>query len=115
MRKSTVALILLFLVGFPVRLLAHEGHGHKVMGTVAAVEAGRVAIDTKDGEKVSVVVNKDTKFLRGKIRITVADIEVGERIVATVVEKGDERIAREIRLVPKKKESSSETKEPQRY
>ena len=104
MEKVVIALIsLTVLMMSPIRLLAHEGHAHKVMGTVAAVDASQVEIDTKDGKKVSVVLNEDTKYLRGKTPVTAADIGIGERIVVTVVEKEGKKMAREI-LLPSKVE-----------
>ena len=74
MRRGAVALFTVAVLASSAQLLAHEGHGHKIMGTVAAVETGHVEIDTKDGEKVSIVVTKETELLRGKTRITAADI-----------------------------------------
>lgn len=101
MRIITVALVSLIVLMSPIRLLAHEGHTHKVMGTVAAVDANHVEIETKDGEKIPVLLNKETKYLRGKTKVAGTDIKVGERIVVIVVEKGDKKMAQEILLASK--------------
>ncbi len=85
------------------------------MGTVAVVDASHVEIDTKDGKKVSVVLNKETKCLRGKTSATAADIKVGDRIVVTAVEKGHKEIAREILLAPKDKDSFTEKPDPEKH
>jgi hypothetical protein len=47
-------------IGPAVRLVAHEGHDHKVMGTVTLAAADHVMPD-KDGKDVTVHVTKDTK------------------------------------------------------
>lgn len=96
-----------FAVLAPVALLAHEGHKHRVMGVVAAVDAGHVEIETKDAKKVSVLINKETKCLRGQKPASTTEIRIGERIVVTVVEKGGKQTAREILLAPTDKEPAS--------
>ncbi len=98
MRKATVVFLLFVALAFPVRLVAHEGHEHKVMGTVTAVEKAHLEVETKDGKKVSILLNKKTKYLKGKSPATAADIKVGDRIVLTVVEKDDKPTATEVRL-----------------
>ena len=109
MRVIAGTLSLAVILTSPAQLLGHEGHKHKVMGTVAALDASHVEIETKDEKKkVSVLVNKETKYLRGKTPATAADIQIGDRIVVTVVEKEHKKIAREILLAPKDKESSPE-------
>ena len=40
MRRDAVALFTVAVLAFSAQLFAHEGHGHKIMGTIAAVEAG---------------------------------------------------------------------------
>ena len=66
MRKITVGLSLVVALALPTQFLAHEGHKHKMMGTVTAVDASHVEIDTKDEKKVSILVTEDTKYMRGK-------------------------------------------------
>ena len=98
MRKGAIVLSLLFVLLVPGRLLAHEGHEHKVMGTVTVVEKAHLDVETKDGKKVSVLLNKKTKYLKGETPATLADVEVGDRVVLTVVEEGDQMTAREVLL-----------------
>ncbi len=114
MRNIVVALSLFVALALPGSLLAHEGHKHKEMGTVVAVDASHVEIETKDAKKVSVLVNKETKYLRGKTLVTAKDIKVGERIVVTVVEKEGKKIASEILLAPTDEKSAPEEKDPEK-
>ena len=96
MKKGAIVLSLLFFLIVPG--LAHEGHEHRVMGTVTAVEKAHLEVETKDGKKVSILLDKKTKYLEGKTAATLADIKVGDRIVLTVVEEGDRITAREVLL-----------------
>ena len=62
MRRNHVAGLLLAAGLMPGFLLAHEGH--KVMGTVTAVDANRVEVKDKDGKTVSIALTTATKFMR---------------------------------------------------
>ncbi len=98
MKRVAVVLafaLALYLAG-PV--LAHEGHEHKVMGTVAAVDAKHIDVTTKDKHKTTIWLDGETKFLRGKSSTTVGEVKVGERVVITTVEKEEKMIAREVLL-----------------
>jgi hypothetical protein len=79
----TIALLI------PAVARAHEGHAHKVMGTVSALQNNRVELKTPDGKTVTVVLNEKTKFARGKQTVDAAAVKVGERIVAEVASEKD--------------------------
>lgn len=84
---------------------AHGGHDH-VMGTVKAVDlkAGTVEIETKDGTRVTVLVNDKTKYLRGtsSTAASSSDVVVGVRVAVDAGKEGGKLLAREIRLPPAK-------------
>jgi len=84
-------------------LSAHEGHLHKVMGTVAAVDAEHLTVATQDGTKVEIALNKDTKFLRGTSSCGAADIKTGERVVVMTMEHEGRKTAHEVRLASAEK------------
>ena len=84
---SALALAVLAL-GPGARLRAHEGHEHKVMGTVTMAAADHVMLKDTDGKDVMVKVTKDTK-IKAKPAVKVEDIKVGSRIVVTAVEEKD--------------------------
>jgi hypothetical protein len=69
--------------------MAHEGHAHKVMGTVATVHENHVEVKDKDGRITTHLLNPKTKIRRGKAVATIADIEVGDRVVVTTIESKD--------------------------
>jgi hypothetical protein len=62
---------------------AHEGHLHKVMGTVVAVDAAKLDVKGSDGKTLSLVVDAATKVVRGTTVIKAVDLKAGERIVAS--------------------------------
>ena len=90
MKKLFAAILALAVLtlGSSLSVLAHEGHEHKVMGTVTMAAADHVMLKDKDGKDVMVKVNKDTK-VKAKPVVKVEEIKVGTRIVVTAVEEKD--------------------------
>jgi Cu/Ag efflux protein CusF len=91
-----LALLAVALCGAPSRVSAHEGHVHRVMGTVTSVDAARIEVDTKDGKKESFALAKDTRVLRGKVPATIAELKAGVRVVLSVVEKAGKKTVTEV-------------------
>ena len=76
--------LLAALLGVPGAARAHEGHAHKVMGTVTARTATQFDMKTPEGKVVTVSLNPKTTFARGKQKVDGADVKVGERVVVEV-------------------------------
>ena len=89
-RRFAAAFLVLTVLalGAGIQLLAHEGHEHKVMGTVTMAAADHVMLKDKDGKDVTIKVTKDTK-VKAKPLIKVEQITVGTRVVITAVEEKD--------------------------
>lgn len=68
----------------PGLVAAHEGHAHKVLGTITAIAGDRVEMKTPEGKMVTVTVNAKTTYARGKQKVDATALKVGERIVAEV-------------------------------
>lgn len=85
---ATVLALAVLALSSGARLLAHEGHEHKVMGTVTMAAADHVMLKDKDGKNVIITVTKNTK-VKAKLAVKVEDIKVGSRIVVTAVEGKD--------------------------
>src|SRR3989442_185720 len=103
MKKVAVVLAFALMLFLAAPVLAHEGHEHKMMGTVAAIDAKHIDVTTKDGHKTTIWLNGETKFLRGKSSTTVAEVKVGERVVITAVEKDEKMMAKEVLLAASSK------------
>ena len=86
-----------------------------MMGTVTAIDARHVEMDTKDDKKVSILMNEETKYRKGEKPATAADVKVGARIVVTVVEKEGKKMAQEILLAPTDKEDSPQETDPKKH
>ncbi len=90
MRKIRGATLLIFVLALAsgVRLWAHQGHDHKVMGTVTMAAADHIMVKDTDGKDVTVKVTKDTR-VKAKPAIKVEAIKVGTRVVVTAAEQKD--------------------------
>ena len=91
MTTRRTAILLAFAIpalGSSARLFAHEGHEHKVMGTVTMAAANHVILKDKDGKDVTIKVTKETK-VKAKPMIKVEEIKAGTRVVITAVEQKD--------------------------
>jgi hypothetical protein len=84
---SLVAVVVLAL-GSASHLLAHEGHDHKVMGTITMAAVDHVMLKDKDGKEVTIKVTKDTT-VKAKTAMRVEQIQAGTRVVVTATEAKD--------------------------
>jgi hypothetical protein len=73
----------------PAAARAHEGHAHKVMGTVSAVTATQLELKTPEGKTVIATLNQKTTFARGKQKVEATAVKVGERVVVEVASEKD--------------------------
>lgn len=78
-------------------VVAHEGHDHKVMGTVTMAAADHVMLKDKDGKDAVVQVTKDTK-VKSKPAMKVAAIKPGTRVVITAAMEKDKLVAKTIEV-----------------
>lgn len=76
----------LALAAAPVsRAFAHEGHDHKLLGTIAELGPDKIVVKAvKDGALSTVALTKTTKITRDKKPLTAADLKVGDRVVVNI-------------------------------
>ena len=102
MTRRLIIAVFAALALFPLQALAHEGHEHKVLGTVTMAAADHVMVKDKDNKDVTVYLNRETKVLKDKKPMKVEDITVGLRVVitATTVKENnvDTLVAKQIEL-----------------
>jgi hypothetical protein len=77
---------------------AHEGHAHKVMGTITTRHDTQLEVKTTEGKTVTVTLNDKTNVFRGKSKVDVGTVKEGERVVIDVGDGKEPLTAREIRL-----------------
>lgn len=99
-RRFLIALAL--AVAFAGSAFAHPGHEHKILGTVTMAAADHVMLKDQDGKPSTVLINKDTKFVRAKKAMKAGDLKVGMRVAIAAVTDGDDDnlIAKIIELGP---------------
>ena len=83
--KRLAVLVASFLVSGTVAF-AHEGNEH-VRGTVTAVSAQSITVQTSPKATKTLTVSDKTTFKRGGKAAHLADLKVGDRVVIDVPEK----------------------------
>jgi hypothetical protein len=84
--KKIFAGVVMMTLPFAPVVTAHEGHEHKIMGTISVVHENHLKIAGTDKKTHAVVLNEKTKVLRGTSAMKPADIKVGDRVVVTAIE-----------------------------
>ena len=86
-KRLMIGLALIAALAAPRVVGAHEGHAHKMMGTVAAWHDNQLEVKAEDGKTSTITLDEKTRILRGKAKVTAQDITPGERVVVTAMEK----------------------------
>ena len=60
-RLMAMMMAVLVVLGLGASVAEHEGHDHKVLGTVTMAAADHVMVKDRDGKDVTVLVTKATK------------------------------------------------------
>jgi hypothetical protein len=102
LKQLLIVAVLLTVAAAPA-LVAHEGHAHKVMGTVSAVHEKHLEVEDTTGKIRSMSLNEKTKILRGTKAAKSSEITVGERVVVLATETRGKTgkaslVANEVRL-----------------
>ena len=79
-------------------LLAHDGHVHRIMGTVTAKDTKHLEVKTPGGETLSIAINEKTFATRSKRKISLDDVKTGARVVVEIGNGEDPLIAGEIQV-----------------
>jgi hypothetical protein len=92
-QKAFGLLILsVLLAGLGLSLHAHDGHEHKVMGTVTMAAADHVMLTDTEKKRVTVRVTAETKVTRSGRPMKAEDIAAGTRIVVTAITEKDQSL-----------------------
>ena len=83
MTKRMIGVLMLAVaLVVPAIAAAHEGHAHKVMGTVASIDGNQLTVTTVDGQTAVVKLDAKTKITQGKNKVDAKAVRVGDRVVA---------------------------------
>ncbi|MCM3879986.1 MAG: hypothetical protein ND807_07755 [Vicinamibacterales bacterium] len=81
-----------------VQVLAHDGHVHKIMGTVTAKDAKHLEVKTPSGENLSIQIDAKTFATRAKQKVSLDEVKTGARVVVAIGNGEDPLIAGEIQV-----------------
>src|ERR1041384_8054055 len=95
-RLAVFALATVLLL--PVAALAHEGHTHKVMGTVSSVQGQHVMIKTPEGKDVMIMLDTKTEITRVKDKLDASALKSGERVSVDYMEEKGMMMAHAVKL-----------------
>lgn len=95
-RPWTLAALFALALGVPA--VAHEGHHHNAMGTVRAVAAAELQIETKESKLETFVLTDATTYKRGDAAARREDVKVGARAVVMYETKDGKNLAIEVKL-----------------
>jgi hypothetical protein len=97
-RHLLMSALALAAVLAPVAALAHGGHSHNALGTVASIQGNHVAVKTTDGKTVTVMLDAKTTITRGRTKLDAAALKVGERVSVDYMQEKDMLMAKAIKL-----------------
>ena len=86
----TLALFLVCLLAFAPVVIAHPGHGHKVMGVVSTAHENHLVVKDAKGKETTFELDAKTKITRGRTALRSSEIKVGDRVVVTYEETKDQ-------------------------
>jgi hypothetical protein len=85
--RRLFCLALSSILFLPIALAAHEGHDHKIMGTVVSIDAKKIVVkpaDVKDGAEKTAAIDALTTFHKGKAKGMASDVKVGSKVVLNI-------------------------------
>jgi len=96
--KRIAAFVLSTVLLLPAAALAHQGHMHKVLGTVSSVQGQHVMIKTTDGKDMTVMLDSKTAITRGKDKLDASAVKAGERVSVDYMEEKGMMMAHAVKL-----------------
>ena len=97
-RRSVIVALGVALGVLPRVAPAHDGHIHKIMGTVTVRDARHIEVKTPSGENLSIAITPKTTATRDKRRVPLSEVQVGRRVVVAIGNGEDPLQAGEIQV-----------------
>ena len=88
MKLHRLVLLSLITLAVAATALAHGGHKHQFLGTVKALHANHLVVDTTDGKEVTFTLTEKTRYTKGTAAATKADLKEGVRVSVYVENDG---------------------------
>lgn len=115
MRYRLLTLLCAVTLVVPAIAWAHEGHAHKVMGTITMAAADHIMVKTTNGKDETITLNAKTKVVRGKTAIKSADIKAGTRVVVTLQSDKAPLVATEVQVGATEQSAATAPSAPQTH
>jgi hypothetical protein len=96
--KGIVGAAVVLALLAPVAVRAHEGHTHKVLGTVSSLDGDHLTIKTTDGKTTIVMLDAKTTIARGTAKLDRTALKAGERVSVDAEEAKGMMMAHAIKL-----------------
>lgn len=103
MKKWVTVLVMCSTLLVAALARAEDRRMHNALGTVASIELPHVNLKTTDGKTLMVMLDKDTTVRRGKAKVDVSALKVGERISVDYMEEKGMNMAHAVKLAAEKK------------
>jgi hypothetical protein len=91
------AIVALFVSLLSTSLLFAHGNEKHVMGTVTAIAANSISVETTAHEIQMVQITSQTKFIRSGNPSSASELKVGDRVVIHAKSEGDKLNATEVK------------------
>ena len=88
----------LFVVTFATIGYAHEGHTHKILGTVTSVQGSHLDVKTTDGKVITITIDAKTAITRGQTKLDAAALKAGERVSVDYTQSKNVNTAKAVKL-----------------
>ena len=97
-RTWRAVLVIVAALALPATALAHGGHLHKALGTIARTDGVHVDVKTTDGKTLTLTLDKKTAVTRGKDKLDATALKAGDRVSVDYIEENKLMMARTIKL-----------------
>ena len=97
-RRFWLAVVAMCVVWSGTAVFAHDGHVHRIMGTVTARDAKHIEVKTPSGEVLSIALTAKTTAVRNKKKVDMKEVQVGRRVVVDIGNGEDPLHAGEIQV-----------------
>ena len=97
-RKWVTGIVLALSFAVTAPAAAHEGHTHKILGTVVSLQGDHLDVKTTDGKTVTVTLNGKTAIVRGTTKLDRTALKPGERVSVDANEQKKVMVASSIKL-----------------
>ena len=103
MKQWLLLVAVALVLAAPAYSFAHEGHVHKILGTVTKIDGPHVMLKTTAGKDQMVMLDAKTTITQEGRKMDASAIKVGQRISVDAMQEKDMMMAQAIKLAAARK------------